>query len=504
MKLNYKIIFSILLIAIVFIASIFFLIPFNAIVNYAESNILKIIILSSFIVLFILLLIFIGISNIYIPINNIKHNLSDINSGIKDKKNKLPTKRNDEIGLIYKELNHCKEALILTSKYASKLKQNILDIEDNDTIKNNIIGKELIAIKENSITIQKENEYRAEENKRTQWYQTGVANFSELLQQDFGNINSLSEASIKMLVKYINVEQAGIFILQNKYDKELLVLEASYAFDKKKNLDAEFEIGEGLVGKCAKEQKLIKIDDLPEGYTFIGSGLGEDTPKTLLLVPLIFEKKLFGVIEIASLHQMPEYKTNLILDVGKRIAADIANIQRKDASQKLTQQLKNQADELKEKEKDALTTISELKKAQTEIAKQAKENLGIMNALISVVSVVFYDLDGRIIDINQKNQELFNIKKEDYIGKTHFDFLPEAQENTEWFIQFWEDIRNGKIRTKEYFIKKDDKEMWLKETFTAILNESGEPEKIINIGIDITEQKLLEMKLLKLTQKDSK
>ncbi|NPA44491.1 MAG: PAS domain-containing protein [Chlorobi bacterium] len=500
MKLNLKIIISVLLIASIFLIAILALIPVDNIINYAENNILKVSIIIAIIVLFIILLIFIAINSIYRPINKIKNTISDINSGIKNKNIDLPTTRNDEIGEIYKELNNCKESLILTSKYASKLKKNKLDDEDDETIKNNIIGKELIEIKENSITIQKENEYRAEENKKTQWYQEGIANFSALLQQDFNDINSLSEASIKMLVKYLNVEQAGIFILQEKNNKKLLVLEATYAFDKKKQLNSEFEIGESLVGKCAKERKLIKIDDLPEGYTFIGSGLGEDTPKTLLLVPLIFEKTLFGVIEIASLHKIPEYKINFILEVGKRIAANIANIQRKYASQKLTEQLKKQADELKEKEKEALSTIEELKKAQDEIAKQAKENLEIMNALVSVVSVVFYDLDGRIIDINQKNQALFNIKKEDYIGKTHFDFLPEAKENPEWFIQFWEDIRNGKTRTKEYFIKQGDKEMWLHETFTAILNEKGEPEKVINIGVDITKQKQLELELIKLKQ----
>jgi len=504
MKLNSKIILSVFSITSVFIILIFLLIPTNSILDIIENNILKVSIIVAFVVLFLIIMIFIIINSISAPIIKIENTISDINSGIKNKNIDLPTKRNDEIGKIFKELNTCKESLILTSQFASQLKKNKLDFEENEIVKNNIIGKELIEIKENSITIQKENEYRAEENNRTQWYQTGIANFSTMLQQDFNDINSLSEASIKMLVKYVNVEQAGIFILQNKKDKDVLVLEASYAFDKKKNLDIEYEVGESLVGKCAKEQKLIKINNLPEGYTFIGSGLGEDTPKSLLLIPLIFEKKLFGVIELASLHKLPNYKIDLIKDVGERIAADIANIKRKSTSQKLTTQFKKQAEELKEKEKEALKTISELKDAQAEIAKQAKENIGIMNALISVVSVVFYDLEGRIIDINQKNQELFKIKKEDYIGKTHFDFLPEAKEDPKWFIKFWEDIRNGKTRTKEYFIKQDDKEMWLHETFTAIFNENGEPEKVINIGVDITKQKQLELEIEKLKKNDTK
>ena len=37
--------------------------------------------------------------------------------------------------------------------------------------------------------------------------------------------------------------------------------------------------------------------------------------------------------------------------------------------------------------------------------------------------------------------------------------------------------------------------MWLHETFTPIFNKKGETEKIINIGVDITKQKLLELEL---------
>ncbi len=495
MKLNIKIIFFILTIVFFFVGITFFLFSIDEIVNYIESNAFSIIIVAVFFLFLIFFSVFLALNHFFSPIKKIIETVSKLNSSKKGLQVNLPTKRKDEIGQIYTELNSLGETLLLTSDYASNIKLGRFEDVIEDKIKGNVIGKELIEIKENLITADKERKYRESENKKIQWHQTGIANFSALLQQDFNNIDDLSASVIKALVKYLKVEQGGLFVLEKKQNKDVLVLNASYAYDKKKKLDAEYEIGESLVGKCAKEQKLIRIDDLPEGYTFIGTGLGEDTPKTLLLVPLIFEKILFGVIEIASLKNIPDYKVNLILDVGERIAADIANIKRKIESNKLTEQFKNQAEELEKKEKEALLTISELKKAQAEIAKQSEENVGIMNALISIVSVVFYDLEGRITDINQKNQELYNIKKEDYIGKTHFDFLPEAKENPEWFKQFWEDLRNGKTRTKEYYLKKEDEEMWLQETFTPILNKKGETEKIINIGVDITKQKLLELEL---------
>jgi len=492
-----KIILSILTPALIFIIAGFILIPFQTFNDFAEFHILEIIIFGLVLVSVLLFLIIFNINNIYNPIKKIELVLKKINYRKEDLSLDLKQGKRGSIGEISKELHKLNNTISEITKYAINIKNKEFEKVNNQDIINNIIGKELISIKENLISINKENIQRAEENKKTQWFQIGIANFSTLLQKDFENTAKLSEIAIKMLVKYLDIEQGGIFVLQKKNNKDILVLEANYAYDKKKSLNTDFEIGEGLIGKCAKEQKLINIENLPEGYTFIGSGLGEDTPKSLLLVPLIFERSLFGVLEVASLRKIPEYKLNFIQDIGKRIAADISNIQRKSISKKMTENIKKQAEELKKKEEEALVTISKLKAVQKKVAKQSLENMGVMNALFSVASIVYYDMEGRIIDLNQKNLELFNVTKEDYVGKTHFDFLPEAKENPEWFKQFWYDLKVGKTRTKEYYIKNENNELWLLETFSALLGEDGKPEKVINIGIDITKQKKLEQELLK-------
>jgi len=496
MKLRFKIFISILLTAIISVSVFLILIPIDKIIQFIENDIMIFGIIAVSLIILIAIVIFFLINNIERPINRIKLLLKSINSGNLTQKTKLNIKRTDNIGIISKEIILLQETLNNVSQFAEYLKEGKFEELENIST-DSIIGKTLNEIQENLLSVEKEKKYTVEENKKTQWFQNGIADFAKLLQQDFESTEDLASASVKKLVKHLEVEQGGIFILHEKEDKNVLILEAAYAFDKKKILDAKFEVGEGLVGKCAKELKTIKIDNLPEGYTFIGSGLGEDTPDTLLLVPMMFENILFGVIEIASLHNIPDYKINLLHGIGERIAAEISNIKTKLLTKTLAEDFKKQAEELALKEKEAEQTISQLQTAKDKIAEQAAESSGIMKALISVASVVFYDMEGRITNINQKNLELFNLKKEEQIGKTHFEILKEAKENPEWFEEFWNDLRNGKIRTKEYYIKNEGKEMWLFETFTPILNNEGKPEKVINIGIDITEQKLLEKQVNK-------
>lgn len=62
-----------------------------------------------------------------------------------------------------------------------------------------------------------------------------------------------------------------------------------------------FKIGEGLVGRVAADKKTLYIDDLPDGYITVYSGLGNATPTRLALIPI-----KSGVIELATFTDINE------------------------------------------------------------------------------------------------------------------------------------------------------------------------------------------------------
>ena len=49
------------------------------------------------------------------------------------------------------------------------------------------------------------------------------------------------------------------------------------------------DVGEGLVGQCAIDKQKILLDDLPPDYIRIASGMGSASPRSVLVLPLIFE-----------------------------------------------------------------------------------------------------------------------------------------------------------------------------------------------------------------------
>ena len=99
---------------------------------------------------------------------------------------------------------------------------------------------------------------------------------------------------------------AGAVLRQRKPDggEADLQLLASYAHRERKRVNARIKEGEGLVGQVAFEKERILLTDVPDDYIVrtmkISSGLGEATPRNIVVLPVLFEKQVKAVIELAS------------------------------------------------------------------------------------------------------------------------------------------------------------------------------------------------------------
>src|SRR5262249_38067747 len=76
-----------------------------------------------------------------------------------------------------------------------------------------------------------------------------------------------------------------------------------------------FGVGEGLVGQCAQDRRLIVLSDLPPEYLRIESGLGAALPQQLVAVPILAKESLLGVLEIATFRPYSPRKQKLFDEV---------------------------------------------------------------------------------------------------------------------------------------------------------------------------------------------
>ncbi|MDX1627528.1 MAG: GAF domain-containing protein, partial [Fulvivirga sp.] len=101
----------------------------------------------------------------------------------------------------------------------------------------------------------------------------------------------------KTLKGICNKLEAGIGIIytpSKQKNKRMLEARSTYALSLGESQTITYEMGEGLVGQAAKERKSMIIDDIPEDYIKIVSGLGKSSPTHLLVMPFEHNQQLIG------------------------------------------------------------------------------------------------------------------------------------------------------------------------------------------------------------------
>src|ERR1035438_7413694 len=137
--------------------------------------------------------------------------------------------------------------------------------------------------------------------------------------------------------------------------------------------------GEGTVGMCWAEGEPIIMTEIPENYIKITSGLGDANPRSILVIPLKFNEKTQGVIEIASFNAFQEHHVKFAQAVAETMGSVIYNgkinlktMELLKASKTMTEGLRAQEEELRQNMEEMQATQEEMKRIQEEAEAQNK------------------------------------------------------------------------------------------------------------------------------------
>jgi methyl-accepting chemotaxis protein len=150
--------------------------------------------------------------------------------------------------------------------------------------------------------------------------------------------------------------------------------------------------------------------------------------------------------------------------------------------------------------------MEELQTTQEESARHESEISGILNAIHNSSLVAEYNIDEELVSINDKFQSLLEFQSTRLIGKKHHE-ITGVSRHTDSHKQFWQDIRDGKTVSRiDKVTTITGQDIWLRQTFTPILDQDGAPFKVLNIANDISEtikqQESLEKQADEITRKN--
>ncbi|MGM0550195.1 MAG: GAF domain-containing protein [Bacteroidota bacterium] len=464
-----------------------FAVPISVMMKEAKDSLQKSIFVGFIGLLLIALVIWYMANKISSPIKSTTKVLHRLAHGRIDTSHKLDYKGKDETGQMAASVNKLIEGLNRTVQFAREIGKGNLDASFEKLSENDALGDALVDMQKSLVDARKQEHERQEIEKKQNWATTGIAKFSDILRQNNDDLSEFAYHILSNLVQYIEANQGGLFILNDEDPQDKYIeLMASYAYERRKYLEKRIELGEGLIGRSVQEQKTIYMTELPENYIAVTSGLGDAPPNALLIVPLKVNEEIHGILELATFNQFEPHVIKFVETVAESIASTLSTTKINIRTTQLLEKSQQQSEEMAAQEEEMRQNMEELQATQEEAARKSAEMESLLSALNQANLVIEYDMDGYILSVNDNYLKVTGMSRDELIGTHHSANMQFSEEEKEAHKQFWLDLQNGQSKKTTSTVVFKNKEYRFVETYTPILDENGNPEKILKIATDIT------------------
>src|ERR1700729_3031496 len=232
------------------------------------------------------------------------------------------------------------------------------------------------------------------------WLKTNLASIGSMM-QGHRDLEVVAELIMEELAPLMGGLPGTFFLADQAGDETSLRLIAGYGLRADKDAPMQYRIGQSLIGQGAKSKRLVVVDEIPQGYIKITSGLGEAPAANLVVLPLLFEGEVLGVVELASfskftpiqidfLEQFAETlgisvnaiiansRTDTLLDQSQQLATELqarsSELQaRSEELQRSNADLEDKAELLAAQKQDIEAKNSEIERARAEIEERARQ-----------------------------------------------------------------------------------------------------------------------------------
>ncbi|MFA7324245.1 MAG: PAS domain S-box protein, partial [Candidatus Nanopelagicales bacterium] len=144
--------------------------------------------------------------------------------------------------------------------------------------------------------------------------------------------------------------------------------------------------------------------------------------------------------------------------------------------------------------------VSDTVKAQRALAEQEQLLRLILNN--SAELIMRYDLDLRVVYVNQRVVEVTGVDYPEWIGKSFHTLGYPTEVADEWEANLRAVLESGSTLTFEYEIDNANGHRWYESTIAAERAESGSVTHAVSTSHDVTSRKLLELQLTELATRD--
>jgi CheY-like chemotaxis protein len=226
---------------------------------------------------------------------------------------------------------------------------------------------------------------------REAWLRSGQIGLSGMMQGDLP-LDRLGDNILKYLAQRLDAPVGALFIAEGGLFRRV----AGYAIPTSADV-AVMRPGDGLAGQAAKDNRPMRVREVPAGYLPIGSATGRRSGNELLIAPASIDGRVYAVLELGFFGTAEPAAEELLVRVSESIAAAIRASRDRTRLEELLQETQQQAEELQTRE-EALRVNNEeleehgrtLRESRTQLESQQAE-LEQINAQLEEQTQVLED-----------------------------------------------------------------------------------------------------------------
>jgi len=257
-----------------------------------------------------------------------------------------------------------------------------------------------------------------------------VSEFLKLLSEISWKIGqSLQEWGTQLLQNLAeNTEsiQGALFCSDTKHEN--LYLTAFYALKNPDKFNEKIEFGDGIIGKVAKFQKIEQINEkIPKQFS--NFSLGEEfIPKSIILVPIVFNNVTYGVLEFTKNEIYDEKEIFFFEGIIQTVGVQLILLLKEHQQEQLLINLSEKNKEIEEKSKILLDLNKEVSLQKFEL-EQKNAKIGKTLRNIKIIS-----------EFGQKITSSFDLS---IISITAFDYISSLMETSAFGIGVYNELINA-------------------------------------------------------------
>ena len=207
------------------------------------------------------------------------------------------------------------------------------------------------------------------------WLRSGQMAFSQQIQGE-QRLDRLADHVLSFLASFLGARVGSLYIAEGAGVFRRL---AGYALASGSQGDV-VRSGEGLLGQAAKENRPLRVKNVPEGYLPVTSALGQSTPRELLISPASVDRTVHAVVELGFFRSLRPEDLELMdrlsdsLGVAIRSSKDRTRLEELlEETQRQGQELQTQQEELRVGNEELEVQARSLKESQAQLESQQAE-----------------------------------------------------------------------------------------------------------------------------------